>query len=151
MMDFFFLFLKNQYFIFEREKLVKKKYKNKKVSNMDIKKLIANLLVVISFICAFSSSCSKISESQQLDEKIFIPVYCDVVTYADLLDAKTREVFVDSVLNHYQITREQFQATVDAYSHNDKKWEKIMTKIVKELERREKETTAEMDSIKTTK
>ena len=118
---------------------------------MNIKKLIAKLLVVITVIGAFNFSCAKKFEHQQLDEKIFVPVYCDVVTYADLLDAKTREVFVDSVLNHYQITREQFQATVDAYSQNEKKWEKIMTKIVEELERREKETTAEIDSIKSAK
>lgn len=118
---------------------------------MNIKKLIANLLLVISFTCALNCFCNKKSKPQQLDDKIFIPVYCDVVTYADLLDAKAREAFVDSVLNHYQITREQFQATVDAYSQDDNKWEKIMTKIVEELERREKQMTAEMDSMKTIK
>ena len=118
---------------------------------MNLEKLITNLLVVISIICALSFSCSKKSKPQQLDEKIFVPVYCDVVTYADLLDNKIREAFVDSVLNHYQVTREQFQATVEAYSQDEKKWGKIMTKIVEELERREKALTAEIDSVKTTK
>lgn len=118
------------------------------MNNMKLKKLIANFLVVVFFSCVFNSSCAKKSDQQQLDEKTFVPVYCDVVTYADLLDTKTRELFVDSVLNHYQITREQFQATVDAYSRDEKKWEKIMTKIVEELERREKELA---DSTKTKK
>ncbi len=116
---------------------------------MNIQKLISNLLLVISVICAFNSSCKKKSEQKQLDQKVFIPVYCDVVTYADLLDAKTRDAFVDSVLNQYQITREQFQATVDAYSRDKKKWEKIMTKIVEELERREKELGTKTDSTST--
>jgi len=118
---------------------------------MDLKKSTASLMLVILFVLVFNCSCTKKSDRQQLDEKVFVPVYCDVVTYADLLDTRTRELFVDSLLNHYQITREQFQATVTAYSQNEKKWEKIMTKIVAELERREKGTTAEIDSIKTAK
>jgi len=125
-----------------------KKLQKMKASDMGIKKLTAILLIVPSLICVFNSSCAKKSDRQQLDEKVFVPVYCDVVTYADLLDTKTRELFVDSVLNHYQITREQFQATVDAYSRDEKKWEKIMTKIVEELELREKELA---DSSKTKK
>jgi len=95
--------------------------------------------------------CNKKAEPEQLDEKVFVQVYCDVVTYADLIDSRLKDAYVDSVLKHYQITREQFQATVDAYSRDEKKWEKIMTKIVEELERREKETTAEIDSVKTAK
>lgn len=121
------------------------------MNNKRIKKTISTLILTVLFIYAFYACCGKMSERQQLDEKVFVQAYCDVVTYADLLDTKRRDAFVDSVLAHYQITREQFQSTTNAYSRDEKKWEKIMIKIVAELERREKEIATEVDTIKTTK
>jgi L-rhamnose mutarotase len=121
------------------------------MNNNKIQTTISQFLLAVLFTGSLNICCEKKSEQQQLDEKIFVPVYCDVVTYAELLDAKTRDAFVDSVLKHYQITREQFQATVAAFSRDDKKWQKVMTKIVEELERREQEIAAEIDSIKAIK
>lgn len=92
--------------------------------------------------------CTKRSDSKQLDEKVFVQVYCDVVIYEDLVDPKRREALVDSVLNNYKSSREQFQYTMNAYSKDEKKWEEVFTKIVAELESREKELTTKNDSTK---
>ena len=93
--------------------------------------------------------CNKRSDLKPLDEKVFVQVYCDVVVYADLLDAKRKEAFVDSVLNNYNTNREQFQYTVSYYSKDETKWEKVFTDIVAELEKREKAMSAKEDSTKT--
>jgi len=115
-----------------------------------MKKLIIIVSPVLSFqliiLLLLNYRCDKQSKSKELDEKVFVQVYCDVVTYADVVDSKQREAYVDSVLNSYQISREQFQSTVDAYSRDEKKWEKVFTKIVEELERREREMTTGSDS-----
>jgi hypothetical protein len=92
--------------------------------------------------------CGKRSDSKQLDEKVFVQAYCDIVIYADLVDSKRKEALVDSVLNSYKISQEQFQYTMNAYSNDEKKWEELFTKIVAELERREKELTTKSDSTK---
>ena len=93
--------------------------------------------------------CNKRSDLKPLDEKVFVQIYCDVVIYADLLDAKRKEAFVDSVLNSYNTSREQFQYTVNFYSKDEKKWEKVFTDIVAELEKREKTMSTKDDSTKT--
>ncbi|UCE07190.1 MAG: DUF4296 domain-containing protein [bacterium] len=113
---------------------------------MKIQKLISKLMVLCSVIGIVNCCCEKKSEYKELNEKVFVQVYCDVVTYSDVVNSKQREAFVDSVLNSYKISREEFQYTVDAYSKDERKWEKIFTKIVAELERREREMTTGGDS-----
>jgi len=105
-------------------------------------------IVHIILLLLLNYQCDKRAKSKQLNEKEFVQVYCDVVTYKDVVDSRLREAFVDSVLSSYKISRDEFQYTVEAYSKNDKKWERVFTKIVEELERRENEMRAESDSIK---
>ncbi len=113
------------------------------------KKIVIHVVIFQVIILLFLNwQCSKRSDLKQLDEKLFVQVYCDVMIYADLVDSKQREAFVDSVLNSYKISREQFQYTVNIYSKDEKKWEKVFTDIVAELERREKEITTRSDSTK---
>jgi len=102
----------------------------------------------IIILLLFNLQCKKRSDSKQLNEKLFVQIYCDVVIYADLVDAKRREALVDSVLKSYQMSREEFQGAVAVYSRNEKKWEKIFTKMVEELARREKELSARKDTVK---
>ncbi len=112
------------------------------------KVLIPAILLPIIFLVIFNFNCDRRSAPKQLNEKAFVQIYCDVVIYADLVDTKHREALVDSVFNSYHISREQFQNTVNAYSRDEKKWEKVFSKIVAELERREKAMKAESDSTK---
>jgi hypothetical protein len=113
------------------------------------KKIVIHVVIFQVIILLFLNwQCSKRSDLKQLDEKLFVQVYCDVMIYADLVDSKQREAFVDSVLNSYKISREQFQYTVNIYSKDEKKWEKVFADIVEELERREKEIIARSDSTK---
>jgi hypothetical protein len=113
------------------------------------KKIVIHVVIFQVIILLFLNwQCSKRSDLKQLNEKLFVQVYCDVMIYADLVDSKQREAFVDSVLNSYKISREQFQYTVNIYSKDEKKWEKVFADIVEELERREKEITARSDSTK---
>lgn len=100
----------------------------------------------LTVLLLFSYHCDKQEKTKELDEKTFVQVYCDVITYSDLVDSKLRQAFVDSILNSYDISRQEFQQTVESYSRNEKKWEKIFTKIVEELEKREKEIAAKNDS-----
>ena len=114
-------------------------------------KILLILFVVFQIIILLflNWQCSKRPDLKPLDEKVFVQVYCDVVVYADLLDAKRKEAFVDSVLNNYNTNREQFQYTVSYYSKDETKWEKVFTDIVAELEKREKAMSAKEDSTKT--
>lgn len=106
------------------------------------------LVFPITLLSLLNFQCFKQSTSKQIDEKVFVQIYCDVVVSADLVDAKLREALVDSILNSYHTSREQFQNTVNAYSRDENKWEKVFTKVVAELERREQEIMAESDSTK---
>lgn len=118
---------------------------------MKTRKVLAVFILLLLLASIFKYSCTRKSGQQQIEQKVFVQLYCDVVAYADLIDSKQREAFVDSVLKSHDISREQFQHTVNVYSRDVKKWEKIFTKIVEELERREKEIATEIDTIKTTK
>jgi len=115
-----------------------------------MKKLITIVSPILIFqliiLLLLNYQCDKRTHSKELSEKVFVQVYCDVVTYADVVNSKQREAFVDSVLNRYNTSREQFQYAVDSFSKDERKWEKVFTKIVEELERREKEMTTGSDS-----
>lgn len=110
--------------------------------------MIPVLIFQVIIFLLLNFRCGKQSKFKEVNEKVFVQVYCDVITYADIVEPKQREAFVDSVLNSYQINREEFRYTIDAYSRDEKKWEKIFTQIVEELERREKESGAKIDSSK---
>jgi len=101
--------------------------------------------------------CSKQTGPQKIDEKKFVQIYCDVVSYSDLIDSKLRGAFVDSVFENYKVTKKDFHYTVNSYTEDKNQWKKVFEKIVAELERRseELEPKAEIrkktDAIKETK
>ena len=101
------------------------------------------------FMGLFSESCRKSTEPQPIEEKKFVQIYCDAVMYADLIDSKLRQAFVDSVLNSHQVTRDEFQHSIASYSRDKKTWKKIFEKIVAALEEREKAPGAKGDSLQT--
>ncbi len=106
-------------------------------------------LCVIIFSILISLQCQHQPKVKLLNEKLFVQVYCDVVVYADLIEAKHRGAFVDSVLNHYGVTQDQLLKTVAFYSKDETRWEKVFTKIIAELERREQVLKASVDSSQT--
>lgn len=108
--------------------------------------LVSWLLLIVLIIGLSNYHCRNASRTCEIEENLFVQVYCDVITYADLVDSKKREAFVDSVLNAHNVSREQFQHTIKIYSSDEKRWEKIFAKIVTELEKREKQLKTEGDS-----
>jgi hypothetical protein len=116
-----------------------------------MKKMMRNsiLAMFLLIMALWTNQCTKKNaEYKEIEEKTFVQVYSDVTAFADLVDPKLREAFVDSVLQHHQVRREDFQYTISVYSKDEKKWEEIFKKIVAELERREKELGAKSDSVK---
>ncbi|MDZ7377548.1 MAG: hypothetical protein ONB13_13130, partial [candidate division KSB1 bacterium] len=68
---------------------------------------LITLLLSLFFVLIFLS-CKRQPNVKPLNEKLFVQVYCDVVVYADIIEPTHRDAFVDSVLNHYGVSREQF-------------------------------------------
>lgn len=103
-------------------------------------------LIILSILIPLH--CNRQPNVKPLNEKLFVQLYCDVVIYADLVEAQRRDAFVDSVLSSYGVSREQLLKTVTYYSKDDKRWEKIFAKIIAELEQREQALKASTDSSK---
>lgn len=110
-------------------------------------KLILFGLVLAICIIGYGR-CEKNSRPKPIDENKFVQIYCDAVMYADLIDSKLRKAFVDSVLEHHNVTREKFQQSIEAYSKDKKRWKQIFEKIVAELEKKEKALAAQADSTR---
>lgn len=109
-------------------------------------KLAVLLIVLFSCVGLFFNACSERTNNKILDEDLFVKLYCDAVTYADLIDEDQRTAFVDSVLASEQASREDFQRTVAFYSKDSKRWQEVFAKIVAELEQREKDFSVKQDS-----
>lgn len=108
-------------------------------------------LLLSIFLTLIFLSCKLQPNVKPLNEKLFVQVYCDVVVYADVVAPSNRDAFVDSVLNHYGVSREQFSKTVTFYSKDEKRWERVFTKIIAELEQREQKLKATIDSSRAKK
>jgi hypothetical protein len=101
--------------------------------------------LILAFFLLFNG-CEKKATKRILPENQFVQVYCDVVTYADIIDDDSRIAFMDSVLKSQNISRDDLQRSVAYYSKDSKKWEKIFSKVVEELEKREKDFSAKKDT-----
>ena len=82
-------------------------------------------------------TCSHNTEkSPVIDEDTFVAIYCDVVSQAEIREAAEKTAFVDSVLNYYHVSRQDFENTVLHYSEDPSEWKRVFDKILKELEHR---------------
>lgn len=82
-------------------------------------------------------NCSASSEKKKtIDRETFVQLYCDVVARYDILARDKREAYVDSTLQHYNVSREVFENTVEKYNKDPETWQHIFNKIVAELEQR---------------
>lgn len=112
-----------------------------------MKKIILLYLPILIGASLFLN-CEQKTEPKPIEEQKFVQIYCDAVMYADLIDSRFRQAFVDSVLQSHGVTRDKFQQSVNAYSQDKKTWKKIFEKIVAELEKKEKEIIAHRDSTR---
>jgi hypothetical protein len=102
-----------------------------------MKKILISIIGV--FILSQLCICQKSVESQKISEKTFVQIYCDVATYSDIIESKSRQVFVDSIFIHYNVTAESFNLTKESFSNDPQKWKEIFEQIVEELETRKSE------------
>ncbi|MCU0645926.1 MAG: DUF4296 domain-containing protein [bacterium] len=109
-------------------------------------KLTGSIVLLTLALFLISYSCENKATKRILPENQFVQVYCDVVAYADIINDESRIAFMDSVLKNQNINREDLQRSVAYYSKDSKKWEKIFSKIVEELEKREKDFSAKKDT-----
>lgn len=93
-----------------------------------------------------ASSCDRNETKKVLPENQFVQVYCDVVTYADIIKDESRIAFMDSILKSHLVSREELQRSVTYYSKESKRWEEIFSKVIEELEQREKNFAVRKDS-----
>lgn len=101
-------------------------------------------LIFLLFTCAKSGT-----EFHIIDESIFVEIYCDVVEETDLTKPLKHETLVDSVLNHYEVSRQAFQKTVDYYSENPERWQSFFDQVVRRLEGKLKHTSKRTSSKST--
>lgn len=107
-------------------------------------------ITVLTLYCCFFliiSGCEKNPNKKIIDESQFVQIYCDVVTYADILDDNLRIALMDSILKSQNVSREEFQRNVDYYSKDSKRWQDVFSKVVEELEKREKNFSAKKDTV----
>ena len=98
--------------------------------------------ITIFFVLFISVvNCSQKTRPKEISEDKFVMIYCDVISFSDLIQSKSRPAFIDSVLTHYNVTREDFEYTIKIYSKDTDKWENVFKKVVAELEKR----VAELD------
>jgi len=98
--------------------------------------------ITIFFVLLISVvNCSQTTHPKEISEDKFVMIYCDVISFSDLIQSKSRPAFIDSVLTHYNVTREDFEYTIKIYSKDTEKWENVFKKVVAELEKR----VAELD------
>ena len=94
------------------------------------------LLLFLLFLLACSS---KVEQQPVLDKQLFVQIYCDVVSKADLLPPEQKKTYVDSILTHYKVTPREFENTVKMYSKSPEQWKDVFEDIVAELEKRSKQ------------
>ena len=83
--------------------------------------------------------CSASSEKKKtIDSETFVQLYCDVVARYDILARDKREAFVDSIFQHYNVSRDIFENTIEKYNNDPESWQKVFDRIVSELETRAK-------------
>ncbi|OQX95884.1 hypothetical protein B6I21_03120 [candidate division KSB1 bacterium 4572_119] len=119
--------------------------------NFIYKAIIVNLAIAAAL---FILVCEKNTGIQKVDDNKFVQIYCDIVTLSDIIKPEARKLLIDSVLTHYQVSKESYYATKKSYDENNEKWSRIYEKIVAELEKRagelkeSKEEKAENEEIK---
>ena len=96
-------------------------------------------------------SCEKAGQPHRVSDKTFVQIYCDVVTQADFVDVKLRNAFIDSVINSYHVTYEDYIYTKNSFTDDPEKWKKIFEEIVKELEKRKSEFDSNQGSKRSDK
>ena len=92
---------------------------------------------LILSICA-TISCQHSSNSN-IDDDLFVQIYCDVASVLDLVEADKKDALRDSILNNYGVTYEEYQLKLNELKQNPEKWMEIYDKIIAELQRRIKE------------
>ncbi|UCE07020.1 MAG: DUF4296 domain-containing protein [bacterium] len=93
--------------------------------------------IAISFLIFLFLFCGeKTNQPEVLKKNTFVQIYCDVVSKADFLKSTPKEAFVDSILNHYNVSRVTLENTIQSYSKNPDEWKEVFEKIVEELEKR---------------
>jgi len=121
------------------------------IMNFIYKAIIVNLAIAAAL---FILVCEKNTGIQKVDDNKFVQIYCDIVTLSDIIKPEARKLLIDSVLTHYQVSKESYYATKKSYDENNEKWSRIYEKIVAELEKRagelkeSKEEKAENEEIK---
>lgn len=100
---------------------------------------INEIAILVIVLISIFGSCNKQTKPQKISEKKFVQIYCDVASFSDIIESKSRKAFVDSVFEYYQVTPENYNYTKNSFSNDPEKWRKIFEKIVEELEKRKAE------------
>ena len=107
------------------------------------------LLLIFLYIVLFSLEfCGKKSVPKVIEKNKFVQIYCDVVTYADIIDANMRNAFVDSIFKNYNVTQNDFKHTTEILSQNLEEWQQVYQAIVDELEKRKQDLEKDNNDLR---
>lgn len=75
-----------------------------------------------------------------MSESTFVKYYIDFVTMQDSLgrDKASTDKIIDVLDKKYDVTKEQYVATINYYSQESARWEEFFDKVLAELKNREK-------------
>jgi|YelNatPaOPRAMG01_1025707.scaffolds.fasta_scaffold00724_13 hypothetical protein len=82
------------------------------------------MICIISFI----NGCSN---DNIISEDKFVKIYSDLIIAQDTISsrAKNNQELRKEILNRYNVTDDQYKATVDFYNKNPNHWEEFFTKV----------------------
>ncbi|MBD3287429.1 DUF4296 domain-containing protein [candidate division KSB1 bacterium] len=92
--------------------------------------------IFIILMITFTNCSDSPEKKETIDRETFIQLYSDVVERYDILAMSKRDAFVDSVFQHYNVSRDAFENTVEKYNKDPERWQKVFDQIIIELENR---------------
>ena len=99
--------------------------------------------ILFSFLFLFillSASGCNLFRASRMSESTFIKYYIDFVALQDSLgrDKVNTEKIIEVLDKKYDVTKEQYIATINYYSKESVRWEEFFDKVLAELKKREK-------------
>ncbi len=98
-------------------------------------KLHAFLFLTI-FLASISYISSGCSESKIIEEEKFIKIYTDILIAENTVSgtAFSNETILKRTLKKYNVTLDEYKATIQYYNQDSERWQKFFAKAIANLE-----------------
>lgn len=108
-------------------------------------KQLVSFCIVTTFLILPLFITSGCNHTKTIDEKKFIEIYTDIIIAKDTTSIKeisaSDNSIIKDVLEHHNVTIEEYKVTVDYYNQESERWEKFFSKAIKYLEEKRKDAS----------